>query len=157
MNRKFVNIGSYIGYNILRVDFEGPEFFFDLEEDESNLGLSLFSALKYSHFITLEESTHMGMDKKSYPNWIKRTMKQYGHKTKGDMFKPMFSCGVSEEKDNFLFSPTHQCALNSWEGTKETEANKFTIPLTATAAEMGAALRRCLGLCTSKFDPPKDV
>ena len=67
------------------------------------------------------------------------------------------SCGVSEEKDNFLFSPTHQCALNSWEGTKETEANKFTIPLTATAAEMGAALRRCLGLCTSKFDPPKDV
>ncbi len=158
MNKKLINIGSLCGHGAASMDFDRPEFFFDLAINEEILGEALLKAIVSSRFITLEEEDLIWANSESdHKNWVKGTMKKYGFKTKGDMFKPMFSCSVSKENDGYLFYPYHQRALTAWEGNEYTKANKFTIPLTATAAEMGAALRRCLALCTSKFDPPKNV
>jgi hypothetical protein len=69
----------------------------------------------------------------------------------------MFYCSIRKKEDVYILSPTHQRALEAWNGNEQTKKQQFTIPLTATPADMGAALRRCLALCTSKFDPPKDA
>ncbi|MFN7364492.1 MAG: contact-dependent growth inhibition system immunity protein [Alphaproteobacteria bacterium] len=156
MNSKYINIGPYSGYRSGNVDFDRMELFLKLDSQDNELGDALLLAIENSTFLSLEEAERLRMDEQSYPNWVKKTMKNQGHKTKGEMFKPMFSCDVRKETDGFLFYPTHQRAIMSWEGNEYTKANKFTIPLTATATEMGAALRRCLALCTSKFDLPKD-
>ena len=151
-------MGSYSGYNSTSMDFDRPDFTFDLGASDEALGEGLLTALSNSRPLSKEEDEAVwirGMD--DYNAWVKRLMKTHGHKTKGDMMKPFFSCTVDKEKEGYLFAPTHQRALNGWEGNEKTKANKFTIPLTATAAEMGVALRRCLALCTSKFDPPKDA
>jgi hypothetical protein len=155
MNTSFINVGTYCGYVLHVVDPSDPEFFFDLGATDEEIGNALFTALNNSRFISLEESTNLRMNEENYKNWIKKTMKSYGFKTKGEMFKPMFYCSVIKKEEGYEFCSTHQRALTSWFADKNAE--EFTIPLTATAAEMGAALRRCLALCTSKFDSSKDA
>ena len=154
MNRKFINIGSYVGHGTSNMDFDGSEFFFDLEINEEILGEALLSAIINSRFITLKEEDVIWANNVSdYNNWIKRVMKAHDFKHKGEMFKPMLYCSIKKTENGYVFCTTHQRAMNSWSAGDKNE--EFTIPLTATAAEMGAALRRCLALCTSKFDPPK--
>ncbi|MFO0374401.1 MAG: contact-dependent growth inhibition system immunity protein [Alphaproteobacteria bacterium] len=158
MNRDFINMGSYCGYSVTSIDFDQSDFFFSKGIDEESIGKTLKEVVERSRFLSVEEYRNVWeTGKENYDNWIKKTMKNKGYKTKGDMFKPMLHCSVEKTEKGYLFGPTHQRALTAWEYDDETEANKFTIPLTATAAEMGAALRRCLALCTSKFDPPKNV
>lgn len=156
MNKKFIKIGIYSGYRIYAVNPEDPEFFFDLNVSDEEIGETLFTALSKSRFISLaEEDILWTSAEENYKNWVKKTMKDYEFKTKGEMFKPMFYCSVKKKEEGYEFCSTNQRALTSWFADKNAE--EFTIPLTVTAAEMGAALRRCLALCTSKFDPPKDV
>ncbi len=155
MNRKFINIGSYVGHGLSMPNFEEQEFFFDLDICDEKLGEALILSVNNSKFLSLEESTRMRMDENRYEDWIKRTMKEQGFKNKGEMFKPMLYCSVKKTESGYVFCTTHQRAMNSWGA--DTKNEEFTIPLTATAVEMGAALRRCLSLCTSKFDPPKDA
>ncbi|MFN7365301.1 MAG: contact-dependent growth inhibition system immunity protein [Alphaproteobacteria bacterium] len=158
MNGKFINIGSFSGHGMISVDFNIPDFFFDLKVQENELGEFLLKAIENSRFLSVEDYASLRENgEENYKDWIKNTMKYYGYKKKGDMFKPMFSCEIRKMSDGFLFDPSHQSTMNYWEGNEYTKANKFKIPLTATAPEMGAALRRCLALCTSKFDPPKDA
>lgn len=157
MNRTFINIGTYSGYGMYVVNPEDPEFFFDLGSSDVEVGNALLTALDNSRLISPEETTQLRINETNYPNWVKHTIKAYHFKTKGEMFKPMFYCDVRKQKTEYLFYPTHQRALEAWEGNEQTKKQQFTIPLMATAVEMGAALRRCLALCTSKFDPSKDA
>ena len=158
MNKKFILIRSLSGYRMSGVDFEKNQFFLEHKTDDLILGEYLFEAIENSRFLSCDENEKRRQNHESNTNlWLKNAMKNQGYKTKGDMFKPMLHCSVEKTEKGYLFGPTHQRALTAWEYDDETEANKFTIPLTATAAEMGAALRRCLSLCTSKFDPPKNA
>jgi hypothetical protein len=158
MNNKFINIGTYSGNGMLSVDREKEEFFLECSDSDEYVGRALLSSIENSEFLTNEKYNILRESNEDrYKEWVKKVIKKYQYQSKNDLFKPMFSCYIGRQKEEYLFDPSHQRALNSWEGTKETEANKFTIPLTATAVEMGAALRRCLALCTSKFDPPKDA
>jgi hypothetical protein len=150
-NDDFLYIVTLSGYRAPSYDTASPGSFLMANADDEEVGRTLLSSIDRSRFFSLEEAKiAWEQNGNIYENWIKNTMKSA-------MFKAMSYCYIRKERDGFLFIPYHHRALTAWENNNETEANKFTIPLTATAAEMGAALRRCLALCTSKFDPPKDA
>ena len=155
-NDDFFYIVTLSGYRAPSYDTDSPGTFLVSNTEDEELGRVLLSSIENSRFFSLEESK-VAWERNGdiYDNWIKNTMKKYQYKNKSAMFKSMSYIYIRKEHEGFLFTPYHHRSLTAWENNKETEANKFTIPLTATAAEMGAALRRCLALCTSKFDPPK--
>jgi hypothetical protein len=55
MNGKFINIGSFSGHGMVSVDFNMPDFFFNLKVEEKELGEFLLKAIENSRFLSVDK------------------------------------------------------------------------------------------------------
>jgi len=120
--------------------------------DDVDLGGALRAALASSKSVDAEEFQRIwnsGIIEKIERDREDFAKKNYGYKTKRAMYKNMDTCTISYFEDRIEIQPTHQKSLDGYTARKDTGPFPLDVPVTATDAELGAALREAFKRCTS--------
>ncbi len=153
INKDFIRVIACSGYRMKIRDPQATEFFLSLTVTDKELGETVLKSLEESRILTPEESGEIrDFTRKDYPLWVERTMKRFGYKTKGAMFRKMLRCSIDIQDDNdILFTPSYQCRMDAWSGDFMKESDRLLIPLNSPPEEIGAALRLTFTRCKSKY------
>ncbi len=153
MNKDFIRVIACSGYRMKIEDPQATEFFLSLTVTDKELGETVLKSLEESRILTPEESYEISsITEKDYPLWVERTMKRFGYKTKGAMFRRMLSCSMNlQNETQILFKPSYQCSIDGWSGDFMKESDRILIPLNSSPEEIGAALRLTFTRCKSKY------
>lgn len=160
-NGDFILIGTRSGYTSgTRGDYKGAQIFLSVDVDDITLGKAVQDALAKSRWVLgiprlgsvyhpyVEFDSDLYDYKKSaehYVAWVSMLMERYGYKTKRALFKGMMSCSIDKKQGFIKVWPSHHVKTEAWEGT---DAEPVVLPDTATAEEIGAALRLGFSRCT---------
>lgn len=149
MNEDFLSLQSYCGYSLAMIDPDAPEYLFNLDVADEELGSAILSALENSRFIPYDEIESFKANiEGSYQDWISKLMNRYGCKTKRSLFKNMKSCGIYCEDGLIVIRPSHHEKLEAWSGTGIREEDYVKLPDNSEPSEIGAALRLAFSRCT---------
>ena len=152
MNGDLLSIGTMSGYARQVGDPEGAQH--DMRPDVANdaLGTAVLDCLSRSRFLETEESRAALYDfqagQLNYQAWIERLMQFGGYKTRRALFKQMMSCSIEQDNDTITIRPTHHEKPEGWGGKGFTPGDYVVVPVSASSAEIGAALREAFRRCT---------
>jgi len=151
MNKHFILIETYYGCNGPSIDPDAPKHFFspDMEDDEV-LGGATLTALKLSRQVSADEIPILfdrDKIKEIYDEHIKKTMRQFGCKTKSALLKRTKSVFIRKFSGSISFSPNRQEKLDAWGSNINDKFEDVVIPFSSTPAEVGAALRLAFDRC----------
>jgi len=76
-----------------------------------------------------------------------------GAKSNKQLQETSISCGISERDGRLEFQPNHNGGTSGdTKGFQPISGTQFSLPADSAPAEIGTALLRCFGLCTSIYD-----
>lgn len=154
MNQDFINVKSRSGYSMTFADTDQKNEYLPHDVSNQKLGLHIREALSLSRFVHPVEQKELDLylyNPDRYKEWLELTMKRFGYKTKGRMFKPMSLCHVDIYQGLITMRPMHQCGLDGWDRTGLIDTDNVIIPESCTDEELGAAARLALSRCTSRW------
>ncbi|WP_316864127.1 contact-dependent growth inhibition system immunity protein [Ralstonia mannitolilytica] len=124
------------------------------DADDALLGKALREAFSKSQRVEVDkfqEIFHSGIVQKVAKEREAWVMNAYGYKTKRAMFQKMDACSASLCDDKIEIQPLHQQSLDGYTAKKDTGPLPLDLPVTASDAEVGAALREGFRRCTSEI------
>lgn len=125
-----------------------PQYLVPSVSDE-DLGSRLRLALAASKRVPVEEFQKIfrsGIVQEIAKEREKLAMENYGYKTRRAMYKKMDTCTISHFEGRIEIQPSHQKSLDGYTGIEDAALD---VPVTASDAELGAALREGFKRCTS--------
>jgi hypothetical protein len=150
-NPNFICIETYSGRGRLGSDPRGVRHLLDPDASDEAIGLAILDALKLSRFLSTQEYDGFfdpEPNRQRYADWVVTLMKRYGYKTKRALFKNMKNCGIHQNTETFIFSPTRHEKLEGWSGEGISDEDLVVIPATSSPIEVGQALRKAFARCT---------
>jgi hypothetical protein len=144
--KHFHRIIAYSGYRSSMADYDAEEFFLGPNAPDEAIGSAISKSLAHSRMLSIPE-VRLRREKATelYNDWVKRTMERFSYKTKRAMFKDMKSCGIYQLDEHIRFNPSRHDKLEAWEDLDESE--HVLVPISASAAELGASLRLAFNRC----------
>jgi hypothetical protein len=129
-------------------------FYLPSDADHQTLGQTLRLALSKSKEVSSEKFMEIfksGIVQEKLKAEDKKLLKQYGYKSKRDLYKNMDCCWITVYEGKIEIKPTHQDSLDGSSGISNDGPEILYLPVNATDEELGAALREGLSRCTSVF------
>ena len=148
-NGDFICIQAYSGYNFLMADPTTTEYLLIADTPNEVLGKAVLDALKQSRFLSYKEECALEkVAEKYYIAWIKKMVNRYGYKNKTELFLNMKSCMIERHENVLTIRPSHHEDLEIWRCEGIIEEANLKIPVSSSAAKVGAALRIAFSRCT---------
>jgi hypothetical protein len=125
------------------------------DADDSALGDALRLALGESKQVSIAEFQKIfasGEIQRIGEERNKYAMKKYSYKSKRAMFRKMMCCWINISENQIQIKPTHHNSIDGYSGISLDGDEILNLPVNATDAELGAALREGFNRCTSAIN-----
>ncbi len=97
-------------------------------------------------------------DPPDYQAIRKNQLKAFGVRSETELHAQALHCSFVRRPEGFQFEPSHNGGSRGDEkGFRPLPEANFTLPLTSTPSELGAALRKAFSLSTTVNDRPDDI
>ena len=129
------------GYNILSNDITNTKLGYYAK-------ISLINSRKIES--NSQEFHEMYNDKKSYPEWIKKIIKEYGYKNKTALFENMNLCGLSIVDNEIIIRPQNHLRMDHWVGEGIPDSAIITLKTNCSDEVLGASIKEAFTRCISR-------
>jgi len=150
LNEKFMLIITRHGCRGGGYDYNSPMYFFPSDiEDNERLGQAVFTVIKSSRQVSLEEFSKISplIAEKQYDDFFFNIMEKFGYKTKKALFMKMKSVSIMKLSQDIEFSPSRHIGLQSWLREKGDGIEDIIVPYSAPFYEIGVALLLAFSRC----------
>lgn len=159
-NHDFITVQTLSGYRSWRMDPQGVMLTLLPSADNEALGAAVLAALDASRFVLAEprqgawihpEAT---FDKRLYDldflkstsdEWVAMHMRQFGYKSRRELFGKLINCNIERRGDQIRTSPTAQEELEGWGGMSQDQ--HVILPRSSTPVEVGEGVRLAMSRC----------
>ena len=125
-----------------------PEYIFELNASDSELGQAVVDSLQKSRHLSIEEAEKVYAESsENYYKWVDRMKARFGYKTKQAMFKKMDSCDIELEEETIIIRPSHHERIECRIATKGGKADYVRVSADTPPEEIGSALRLAFSRC----------
>lgn len=150
LSDRFVFIESFVGYRGSVADLRGRGHAVYLAPDASDerLGLELMEALRRSRFVRPMDEPGLydcRRIERDYEAWLADLLDRFDYATKRAALERLAYCYVRARDGRISIEPTHHDRLEGWNGMPAEFG--VTLPELASAAQIGAGLRRAFDHC----------
>jgi hypothetical protein len=117
-----------------------------LESDDEKIGQAVLKSLK-------DFRAHLAAPD-DFAAHRKKQILALGFGSERQMQRQALYCSVTLGPEGFKFEPTHNGGASGDSKGFQPNGSALTLPLSSSAAAIGAALRRSFSLCTTSLQPP---
>ncbi|HEJ9439986.1 TPA: CdiI family contact-dependent growth inhibition immunity protein [Proteus mirabilis] len=124
-----------------------------LSNDITNAELGYYSKIFLMNSREIESNSQefheMYTDKKSYPEWIKKIVKEYGYKNKTALFENMNLCSLSVVGNEIIIRPQNHLRMDHWVGEGIPDSAIITLKANCSDEVLGASIKKAFTRCIS--------
>ncbi|HEK1039975.1 TPA: CdiI family contact-dependent growth inhibition immunity protein [Proteus mirabilis] len=96
-----------------------------------------------------DKFNQMYNDKKTYQDWIKKIVKEYGYKNKTALFENMNLCSLSVVGDEIIIRPQNHLRMDHWVGEGISDSAIITLKANCSDEVLGALIKKAFTRCIS--------
>jgi hypothetical protein len=148
---KFIKIATYSTGMLAYPEPSAPVKYLLPSVGDIELGAELRSSLRGSFRVSVPEFQKIfasGVIQRLAEERAQEAMKRFDFKSKREMYRKMDNCSVTVFADRIEIQPMHHKSLDGYSAVTSGPA-LTTLSLSASDAELGAALREAFKRCTS--------
>ncbi|MEQ4923432.1 contact-dependent growth inhibition system immunity protein [Proteus hauseri] len=97
-----------------------------------------------------DEFHQMYNDKKSYQDWIKKIIKEYGYKNKTALFNNMNRCSLELVDGEITISPLNHLRMDHWVGEGIPDSAIITLKTNCSDEVLGESIKEAFTRCISR-------
>lgn len=151
-NNDYYIIVTISGYYIHFMDFKNG--YNILSNDITNTKLGYYAKISLINSRKIESNSQefheMYNDKKSYPEWIKKIIKEYGYKNKTALFENMNLCSLSIVDNEIIIRPQNHLRMDHWVGEGIPDSAIITLKTNCSDEVLGASIKEAFTRCISR-------
>jgi len=147
---EFIDIVACSSYRLHLANRALAHYQVDPTTSDAELGAALVVCLTKSDNPSLEEHYKLSeTNSRQYEAWVTAVRKRYNYDSRKALFRNMRSVIVRADRESIGLLPSHHDKLESWAGMPENMT--VTLDKAASPGQIGAALRKALERCTSRW------